>query len=71
MKYKNWLYLLFAIVILSSCRNVMYENELIVKVVKQGDGEYQYRCYVKAFPANQVFYSNNKYTVGDTIKISY
>jgi hypothetical protein len=61
-------YLVLVAVLLSSCHNLLHEKELIIEAKKLGNKEYKYKYYIKAYPTYQVFYSNQEYDVGDTLK---
>lgn len=48
----------------------MYENDLIITECHIGNKKYKYSYNINAFPSDQILYSNKKYIVGDTIKIT-
>lgn len=71
MKHLHFLFLFLIACLLLSCQNVMYEKSLIVNSIHKGTGEYKYKYFIEASPADQILYSNKIYHIGDTIKIGY
>ena len=69
-KPKNYFFAFIFLIaaVLSGCHNMMYEKTLIVNEIKSGNDTYKWCYYLNAFPADQCFYSNEVYQVGDTVK---
>lgn len=50
----------------SGCHCIIYDAPKVVSV-SEGNEKYKYRIELKAFPANQILYTNHLYAVGDTL----
>ncbi len=63
-------YIIIILLIVSGCTSNMYEIDTIVVGISSGasySGKYKYYYEINAFPANQGYFSNQEFKVGDTL----